>query len=105
MVLLIGMALFGVNLYAEVSKDHVGLMLDRMVEEKAISEEEAIKAKIKMNSMNSAEWSNLNLNAGQVAAQRNPASVNESSKFSSKDLGKIQFEQIEEDIEKILPEN
>jgi hypothetical protein len=97
------------QLFAQVSQEQVEQMLGQMVKENVISAQEAEKAKIKMNSMNSQEWSSLNQKASDMAASssRAPASVDgvqAIKQFKSRDLDKAQFKQIEDDIKKMSPD-
>lgn len=99
---LIFLSLFTTIAFAEVSQSDVTSMLDKMVRDGTISASEAEKAKIKMKSMNGTQWSALNSTAEKVAVSRRPASIPEAK---SSDLDKAQFNQIEDDIKKIMPEH
>jgi len=101
--------LIGEKSFAQASQEQVEQMLSQMVKENVISAQEAEKAKIKMNSMNSQEWSSLNQKASDIASSssRAPASVDgvqAIKQFKSKDLDKAQFKQIEDDIKKMSPD-
>lgn len=91
---------------AEVSPAEVSDMLQQMVKENVISAEEAEKAKIKMKTMNTDQWSQINVKAVTVAANRTPASVSSHSiaEVKNVDLDGAQFKAIQEDIGKILPD-
>lgn len=92
--------------YAEVERSQVELMLEHMVKNGAISKEEAEKAKIKMRTMNKAEWTDIN-NQVSKAASRMPASVNSASTIydlGGEDLEDAQLKQINDDIQKIIQE-
>ena len=84
---------------AEVSKENVETMLDQMVREEVISAKEAEKARIRLHSMNNKQWKSMNADAHKVAA-RSPASVTEAS-----DLHSVQFRQIQDDVNKLVPSN
>lgn len=96
------------QLKADVSPDHVDTMIDQMVSNNVISKVEAEKAKVRMRSMSPEQWSHINTEAGKVAA-RNPASVevaseNKIQEVKNIDLDSAQFQQIQSDIGKILPQ-
>ena len=95
------------SLKAEVSHEHVDDMLRQMVRENVISAEEAEKAKIRMRSMSSDQWSAINKQAATIAA-RSPASVvpsqNRIEEVKGIDLDGAQFKQIQADVKKIVPE-
>lgn len=100
--------LFSFSLHAEVSPEQVDQMIDQMVSNNVISKTEAEKAKIKMRSMSSHQWSQINEEAAKVAA-RSPASVNTPSENKIEevkgiDLDSAQFKQIQSDIGKIVPQ-
>ena len=93
---------------AEVSPEHVKQMIDQMVEKNVISKEEAEKAKTRMESMNAEQWSAINDQAAKVAA-RSPASVKPvENKIEVArdgiDLDSAQFQQIQSDMSKIVPQ-
>lgn len=88
---------------AQVSQDQVGEMLDQMVQQNMISAEEAFKAKLRMKNMNNQEWTKMNTQAAALAASRGPASVRPIEEASGSDLDGQQFQQIKEDIRKIMP--
>lgn len=88
---------------AEVSPEEVNVMLDQMVKDNVISATEAEKAKVKMKTMTTHQWSDINQTATKVAS-RSPASVSSQLIDVNKiDLDGAQFKQIQQDIEKIVP--
>jgi hypothetical protein len=91
---------------AEVSRQEVGEMLERMVQENVISAQEAQKAKIKMKYMNSQQWSEINQEASASSFSRKPASVGAGGFKKSKtlDLEGVQLKQIQDDLKNIVPE-
>lgn len=93
---------------AEVSHEHVSQMIDQMVEKNVISKVEAEKAKLRMQSMSPEQWSQINQQAGKIAA-RSPASVvpsqNRIEEVKGIDLDSAQFKQIQDDISKIVPQH
>jgi hypothetical protein len=91
---------------AEVSPGHVESMLEQMVRENVISAKEAEKAKIRMRTMNPKQWAQINEKAAAIAA-RSPASVptsNNIEEVRNINLDGAQFQQIQDDIKKIVPE-
>ncbi len=93
--------------WSQVSRDDVSAMLNKMVQEKAISKEEAQKAQLKMKTMNDKEWESLNNVAAQYAQKRAPASVDQTEKikqFDVKNLDRSQIQQIQSDIQKMMPD-
>lgn len=82
---------------AEVSKENVETMLNQMVKDEVISGKEAEKARIRLHSMNSKDWKNMNVDASKLAS-RAPASVRETP-----DLHSAQFKQIQDDVIKLVP--
>lgn len=92
---------------AEVSHEHVDDMLKQMVRENVISAEEAEKARIRMRSMSSDQWSSINKQAATIAA-RSPASVvpsqNRIEEVKGIDLDGAQFKQIQDEMKKIVPQ-
>lgn len=103
-LLLVGMA----PTFAEVSPSEVESMLNQMVKESVISAEEAEKAKIKMKHLSADQWKQINNTAKDVAA-RSPASVEPSSNNITEvhkvDLDGEQFKQIQQDIQRIMPQS
>lgn len=99
--------LISFQLRAEVSPTHVDEMIDQMVVKNVISKAEAEKAKLRMRSMSSDQWSQINAQAEKVAA-RSPASVtpseNRIEEVKGVDLDSAQFKQIQSDIGKIVPQ-
>jgi hypothetical protein len=91
---------------AEVSSSDVSQMLDQMVKDGTISKSEAAKAKIKMNGMSSEQWSTLNEQASLMAEKqgRGPASIKDMSASSNGNLDGAQFQQIKDDIKKMVPQ-
>jgi hypothetical protein len=93
---------------AEVSPEHVEIMLNQMVRENVISPEEAQKAKIRMKNMSSKEWAEINKKA-KVIAQRSPASLvpsnNKIEEVQNIDLDGAQFREIQNEVKKIMPES
>lgn len=94
---------------AEVSPEHVDTMIDQMVRENVISKSEADKAKMRMRSMSPTQWSQINDQAGKIAA-RSPASAitpseNKIEEVKGIDLDSAQFKQIQSDIGKIVPQH
>lgn len=92
---------------AVISQSEVYSMLDQMVKKGTISAGEAEKARMKMKTMNSTEWSALNNLAEKVVASRGPASVGALGPIKESktgDLDKAQLHQIQDDMKKIIPE-
>lgn len=99
--------LFSLQIHAEVSHEHVGSMIDQMVSKGVISKEEAEKAKIRMKGMSADQWSQINAQAAKIAA-RSPASAstysnNRIEEVHGIDLDSAQFQQIQNDMGKIIP--
>lgn len=99
--------LVSLQVKAEVSPEHVNTMIDQMVKNNVISPEEAEKAKIKMKSMSSEQWTQINEKAATIAA-RSPASVetassNKIEEVHGIDLEGKQFQQIQNDMKKFVP--
>ena len=95
------------QLRAEVSHEHVDSMIDQMVTNNIISKVEADKAKVRMRTMSSEQWAQINTKAEAIAA-RSPASVNTASdnkieEVQAVDLDSKQFQQIQSDMEKFVP--
>lgn len=88
--------------FAEVSRSEAEGSIDQMVKANMISAEEAAKAKARLHSMSSKEWSSLNKVAEEKAA-RLPASVVESSDPESSDLSQEQLMAIQNDLAVIAP--
>lgn len=88
---------------AQVSLEHVSMMLDQMVRENVISAEEALRTKVRLKNMNQAEWVAMREQATQIAASRGPASLSPIEEAKVSDLDKQQFKQIQNDIKKIMP--
>jgi polyhydroxyalkanoate synthesis regulator phasin len=93
---------------AEVSRDEAEKMIDEMVRTNMISSEEADKAKVRLHAMSSTEWTAVNKEAEQKAAQemaneasRAPASV--ASADPSGNIEKEQLSAIHSDLESISP--
>lgn len=96
------------SVQAEVSQEHVSSMIDQMVTKGVISKVEAERTKIRMQGLNSEQWSAINAQAAKIAA-RNPASALEKSENKIEevhgiDLDSAQFKQIQSDIGKIVPQ-
>ena len=93
--------------HADVAPEDVDAMLQQMVRENVISAQEAEKAKIRMKSMNSDQWSSINKQAATVAA-RTPASVtpsqNKIEEVQGIDLDGAQFKAIQNEVKKIVPQ-
>lgn len=87
--------------FAEVSRSEAEGSIDQMVKANMISAEEAAKAKARLHSMSSKEWSSLNKVAEERAA-RLPASVIESGSDST-DLSQEQLMAIQNDLAVIAP--
>jgi hypothetical protein len=101
------MILVSFQLRAEVSPDQVDTMIDQMVTNNVISKDDADKAKVRMRSMSSDQWAQINTKAEAVAA-RSPASVNAPSdnkieEVQAIDLESKQFQQIQSDMKKFVP--
>lgn len=95
------------QLRAEVSHEHVDSMIDQMVTNNIISKVEADKAKVRLRTMSSEQWAQINTKAEAIAA-RSPASVNTASdnkieEVQAVDLDSKQFQQIQSDMEKFVP--
>jgi hypothetical protein len=92
---------------AEVSPEHVESMLQQMVRENVISPTAAEKARLRMKSLSSEQWSEINKKAAAVAA-RSPASLtpsqNKIEEVHSVDLDGKQFKEIQNEMRKIVPE-
>jgi DNA-binding transcriptional regulator YhcF (GntR family) len=94
------------NVMAQVAPQDVEKMLQQMVRENVISAEEAEKAKIRMKTMNSKHWADINQKAAKVAA-RMPASTpseNLIEEVHGIDLDGAQFKTIQSEIKKIMPQ-
>lgn len=93
--------------HADVSQSDVESMLQQMVRENVISAQEAEKAKIRMKSMNTDQWSAINKQAATVAS-RTPASVtpsqNKIEEVQGIDLDGAQFKAIQNEVKKIVPQ-
>lgn len=84
----------------EVSREEASKIIDEMVKSNMISASEASKAKLRLKTMNATEWTNLNKDAEEKAAEytsRAPASV------PTPDLEAEQYSAIENDLKKIAP--
>ena len=95
------------QLRAEVSHEHVDSMIDQMVTNNIISKVEADKAKVRLRTMSSEQWAQINTKAEAIAA-RSPASVNTASdnkieEVQAVDLDSKQFQQIQSDMKKFVP--
>ncbi len=92
---------------AEVSPEHVESMLQQMVRENVISAPEAEKARLRMRSMSSDQWSAINEKAA-VVASRTPASItpsdNKIEEVHGVDLDGAQFKAIQSEMRKIMPD-
>ena len=86
--------------FAEVSRSEAEVSIDEMVKANMISAEEAAKAKARLHSMSSKDWSALNRDA-ESKASRLPASVVETSE--SGDLSQEQLMAIQNDLAVIAP--
>ncbi len=100
--------LLSFSVQAEVAPEHVESMLQQMVRENVISPVEAEKAKLRMKSMSSDQWSAINKQAASVAAARSPASVtpsnNKIEEVHGVDLDGAQFKEIQNEVRKIVPQ-
>jgi hypothetical protein len=101
--------LFTLQLRADVSPDNVDTMIDQMVIKNVISRVEAEKAKIRMRSMSKEQWAQINTEAAKHAA-RSPASAKTESSNNIEevhgiDLNSSQFQMIQKDLGKILPQS
>ncbi len=85
----------------EVSRETAAAVIDEMVRTNTISAEEAKKAKVRLQSMNTDEWNKLNADANAQAA-RMPASVPEEAP-SNEDISHEQFQTIQADLANIAP--
>ena len=95
------------QLRAEVSHEHVDSMIDQMVTNNVISKIEADKAKVRMRTMSSEQWAQINTKAEAIAA-RSPASVSTASdnkieEVQAVDLDSKQFQQIQSDMKIFVP--
>ena len=100
------LATLSTTLFAEVTPEHVESMLQQMVKENVISRAEADKAKIRLRTMNTQQWHEINKQAKKIAASssRAPASAgNQIEEVRGLDLDSAQFKQIESDMKKIVP--
>lgn len=88
--------------FAEVSRSEAEVSIDEMVKANMISAEEAAKAKARLHSMSSKDWSALNREA-ESKASRMPASVVEISDSGNNDLSKEQLMAIQNDLAVIAP--
>lgn len=86
--------------FAEVTREEASLMIDKMVKSNMISAEEAQKAKDRLKTMNTTEWSKLNKEA-EAKAARMPASVPEQKDV---DLSREQMSAIESDLKTLAPQ-
>jgi hypothetical protein len=101
------MMLVSFQLKAEVSPDQVDTMIDQMVTNNVISKVDADKAKVRLRTMSSDQWAQINTKAEAIAA-RSPASVNTGSEnkieeVQALDLDSKQFQQIQSDMKKFVP--
>lgn len=88
--------------FADVTRAEAEVSINEMVKANMISAEEAAKAKARLHSMSSKDWSALNKDAESKAA-RMPASVVEVSDSGSTDLSKEQLMAIQNDLAIIAP--
>lgn len=100
-ILLLAFAVFSSMAMAEVSRDEAAKVIDSMVKQNMISAEEGEKAKARLKSMSTTEWSSINKTAEEKAA-RMPASISVGDPATS-DLSKEQFSAIESDLKAIAP--
>lgn len=94
---------------AEVTPERVVTMLDQMVEKNVISQEEAAKAKARLQTLSREQWVAINGQA-EKAALRAPASAsvvseNKIEEVHGIDLDSVQFKQIQSDLQKIIPQH
>ena len=93
---------------AEVTPGHVESMLDQMVRENVISKQEAEKARGRMKSLTPKQWSEINKQSA-IMAERSPASVTQSNnkieEVNNIDLDGAQFNAIESEMKRIIPES
>lgn len=98
---------FTLNVSAEVAPEHVEIMLAQMVRENFISPIEAEKTRLRMKSMNSEQWSQINKKASIVAARMTASEVpaqNKNEEVKNIDLDGAQFKAIQSEIKMIMPE-
>ena len=100
--LIIFILLFSTAAMAEVSREEASGIIDEMVNTRVISAEEGQKAKARLGTMNSSEWSTLNQEA-EDKVSRMPASVTESDSSANVDLSQEQFRAIQNDLAVIAP--
>lgn len=106
-LILLGLT-FTLNALADVSKENVETMLQQMVKENVISKEEAEKAKSRLHAVTPEQWAGINKTA-YAAAARMPASENGTSQnrieeVNGIDLDGAQFQAIQNDLRKIVPQ-
>ncbi len=94
--------MFSTAAVAEVSREQASGIIDEMVSTRVISAEEGEKAKARLSTMNSSDWSTLNKEAEEKAS-RMPASVPESDESVNVDLSQEQFRAIQNDLAVIAP--
>jgi len=101
-ILLAFLLMMSTTAFAEVSRAEAEVSINEMVKANMISAEEAVKAKARLHSMSSKDWSELNAEAASQVA-RLPASVVEISDPESNDLSKEQLMAIHNDLAVIAP--
>ncbi len=89
----------------EVSREEASGIIDEMVKSNMISKEEAEKAKARLHTMSSTEWTAINKEAEKKVTEyegRAPASVDVADPSNS-DLAEEQFAAIKSDLKVIAP--
>jgi hypothetical protein len=93
---------------AQVNEAHVESMLQQMVRENVISAEEAQKAKGRLKSITPEQWQQISATTakhhGRVPASENKASQNKIENVNEIDLDGQQFQAIQNDLRKIVPQ-
>ena len=107
MLLLLSLS-FSFSAFAEVSPEHVDSMLQQMVRENVISRQEADKALARMKGMTPTQWSQINkqavAQASRQPASENVVSNNQIEEVKGIDLDGQQFQAIQNDLRKIVPQ-
>lgn len=96
--------------FAEVPQTDVEAALKKMVADKVISPEDAVKALARMKGMSADQWKAIEAQATKVAAAkatRTPASVGGADQIKEYEgkFEKAQLNQIEDDMKRMLPEH
>ena len=108
-LILFALTLFTTHTFSQTAvQQKVSEMLDQMVKNKMITQAEADKAKLKMMKMSPEQWAALNKEAEakaqaemQSQQTRGPASVGNDE--GPGDIEGAQLEQIQSDMDKMLP--